>query len=755
MIPDELNAAQLEAVSHEGGPLLVLAPAGSGKTRVVIARLLYLFERHGWTDDRILAVTFTRKSSREMLHRIAQARPGSRLPWVGTFHSVAARMLRQYAERIGLPREFTIVDGGDQRQMIRDLVEVSDLSGKDHDPKGVLSRISHWKTTGVSPEEAQRTSFGPFRSQAVLYQEYQARLESQKALDFDDLLVKLTELLKSQEDVRSFYQDQFEHILVDEYQDTNAAQETLLRLLSRNRTNVTVVGDDDQSIYRFRGANVGHILSFTTEYPLARRIVLSMNYRSTRFIVGAASSMISASLSRIKKEMSSTGRHGEMVLLKRLDNERDEARYVADRILSRVSAGGLFRDQAVLFRMNAQAQSFVRAFTDRQIPFQTRMGGDGFFTRKEIRDLLAYLRVSANPFDRLSLFRILNVPTRGFGDKTRERLERLLSESTLPAAHLFEKLSRELGGKAGEVALRFAEDLSLGTRIAQEGGVPSHLLAFWKDRVRYESYLEDSEDAGGSARSRLENLAELIRMAERFEKDRNFDGDRLPVGVFLEELALSQEDPGDPSAGEMPDRVSLLTIHQAKGLEFSHVYLTGAEEDILPMRSRERTDVEEERRLFYVAMTRARDSLTISYCLTRQLFGRTDSLKPSRFLMDLPKEAVSGDRPSIPPIRSPERFQSKAPERVPSQNRYGPARSGASPASSRLPSLSPPKTMSRSIIAAPRPDWIGKPVVHPRFGKGVVESATGNGGDLELTIRFEGGSVRHLLERYANLDIPE
>ena len=518
---------------------------------------------------------------------------------------------------------------------------------------------------------------------------------------------------------------------------------------------MTVVGDDDQSIYRFRGADVGHILSFPNEYPNARRIVLSTNYRSTRFIVGAASSMIAASLSRFRKEMSSTGRSGEPVLLKRLDHERNEARYVADRILSRVSNGGMFRDQAVLFRMNAQSQPFVRAFTDRQIPFQMRMGGDGFFTRKEIRDLLAYLRVSANPFDRLSLFRILNVPTRGFGDKTRERLERLSTESTLPAAQLLEALSRELGGKAGEVALRFAEDLSEGTGIAQNGGVPSLLLSFWKDRIRYESYLEESEDAGGSARSRLENLAELIRMAERFEEGKDFARDRFPVGVFLEELALSQEDPGDPAAGEVPDRVSLLTIHQAKGLEFSHVFLTGAEEDILPMRSRERTDVEEERRLFYVAMTRARDSLTISYCLTRQLFGRTDSLKPSRFLMDLPKDAVSGDLPAIRPVLSPERTQSNVPTRIPVQNRYAPARSGGSSGHTRLPSLPPPETSSRVVVATPRPDWVGKPVVHPRFGKGVVESASGSGGDLELTIRFEEGSVRRLLERYANLNASE
>lgn len=753
MMPDELNASQREAVSHEGGPLLVLAPAGSGKTRVVIARLLYLFERYGWTDDRILAVTFTRKAAREMLQRIALYRPASRPPWVGTFHSVAARMLRQHAERIGLPREFTIVDGGDQRQMIRDLVESSSLSEKDHDPKGVLSRISQWKTAGIAPDEAEKTSFGPFRAQAVLYREYQERLAAQKALDFDDLLVRLTELLQKEEDVRTFYQGQFEHILVDEYQDTNAAQEALLRLLSRERKNVTVVGDDDQSIYRFRGADVGHILSFPKEYPQARRIVLSMNYRSTRPIVGAASSMISASLSRFRKEMSSTGRSGEPVFLKRLDHERDEARYVAERILKRVSEGGMFRDQAILFRMNAQAQPFIRALTDRGIPFQTRSGADGFFMRKEIRDLLAYLRVSSNPFDRVSLFRILNVPTRGFGDKTRQRLERLSEEGALPASLLLEALSRDLGGKSGEVALKFAEDLARGARMVQNGDGPAALLSFWKERTGYEAYLEDSDDSGGSSRSRLENLAELIRMSERFEEGRDADGVRTPVGVFLEELALSQEDPGDTGSGEVPDRVFLLTIHQSKGLEFPHVYLTGAEEEILPMRSRERTDVEEERRLFYVAMTRARDTLAITYCLTRQLFGRTDSQKPSRFLLDLPKDAVSGDLPVMRPASSPSGSRPGSPARPPSPDRFSPARPGGGAGTHRPPSPVPPPIPERSPSL--RPEWIGKSVLHPRFGKGVVESASGNGGDLELTIRFEGTGVRRLLERFANLSLPE
>ncbi|MHB1286875.1 MAG: ATP-dependent helicase [Leptospirales bacterium] len=754
MIPDELNVSQREAVSHEGGPLLVLAPAGSGKTRVVIARLLYLFDRYGWTDDRILAVTFTRKAAREMLQRIAVFRPASRPPWVGTFHSVAARMLRQHAGRIGLPREFTIVDAGDQRQMIRDLVESSALSERDHDPKGVLSRISQWKTTGISPDEAEETSFGPFRAQAALYREYQNRLALQKALDFDDLLVRLTELLQKEEEVRSFYQDQFEHILVDEYQDTNAAQEALLRLLSRDRKNVTVVGDDDQSIYRFRGADVGHILSFQKEYPQAHRIVLSTNYRSTRFIVGAASSMISASLSRFRKEMSSTGRSGEPVLLKQVDHERDEARFVAERILKRVSEGVMFREQAVLFRMNAQSQPFIRAFGDRGIPFQTRSGADGFFSRKEIRDLLAYLRVCANPFDRVSLLRILNVPTRGFGDKTRQKLEHLSAESPLPASLLLEALSRDLGGKSGEVALRLAEDLAQGATMVQDCEVPSSLLSFWLARTGYEGYLADSDEPGGSSRSRLDNLSEFLRMSERFEQGKTFDKDRLPVGVFLEELALSQEDPGDPGAGELPDRVSLLTIHQAKGLEFSHVYLTGAEEDVLPMKSRERTDVEEERRLFYVAMTRARDSLAITYCLTRQLFGRTDSQKPSRFLLDLPKDAISGDRPVMRAVPFSSQSRSSSPARPPESERPAPSRLAKGPGESRPTS---PFASSRDSkpAALPRPEWVGKSVVHPRFGKGVVESASGAGGDLELTIRFEGTGVKKLLEKYSNLSPSE
>jgi DNA helicase-2/ATP-dependent DNA helicase PcrA len=744
----ELNPSQKEAVTHEGGPLLVLAPAGSGKTRVVIARLLHLFERHGWADDRILAVTFTRKAAREMVSRIAESRPAFAVPWVGTFHSVASRMLRQHAERAGLPREFAIVDGSDQRQILRDLIESSGLPEKEHDPKSVLLRISQWKTTGISPEEAERTTFGPFRAQAGLYRSYEARLASQKALDFDDLLIRLTRLLRDDPDVRAFYRNQFEHILVDEYQDTNAAQEALLRILSRDGNNVTVVGDDDQSIYRFRGSDVGHILSFARHYPGARRVVLSVNYRSTRMIVGASKAMIAGASARFDKDMSSAGEKGLPVVLKKVGNESDEARHIARRIRQRVSGGGRYRDQAVLFRMNAQAQTFSKVFAEHGIPFQVRAGADGFFSRREIRDLLAYLRLSVNPFDRVSLSRVLNVPQRGFGDRTRDRLDVLSDRETLPAERLLALLSGELPKKASEAARRFSEDLSEARLLAEKGSGVSRLLAFWSEWTGYEGYLEGLGEPEDVLRDRRENVMELSRMADRFDRSWRDAQDRSPTGAFLEELALSQEDPGDPESGEVPDRVSLLTIHQAKGLEFSHVYLTGAEEGILPLKGRGRVDVEEERRLFYVAMTRARETLEISYCLTRQLFGRTDAFKPSRFLFDLPSEFTEGDRPSVSGSHG-------------SRETGVPAdRSGTS--SSARPSPFRPQT-GRPDAASPaepqapprvkRPEWIGRFVRHARFGQGIVEEATGEGNDLELSIRFDGLGVKRLMERFANLTV--
>lgn len=742
----ELNPSQKEAVTHNGGPLLVLAPAGSGKTRVVIARLLHLFERHGWSDDRILAVTFTRKAAREMVSRIAESRPSFTVPWVGTFHSVAARMLRQHAERLGLPREFAIVDGPDQRQILRDLLEAAKLSEKEHDPKSVLLRISQWKTSGVSPDEAARTSFGPFRVHAGLYRSYEARLEGQRALDFDDLLLRLTRLLKNDPEVRTFYQNQFEHILVDEYQDTNAAQEALLRILSRDGRNVTVVGDDDQSIYRFRGADVGHILSFGRHYPDARRIVLSVNYRSTRSIVGAAKAMISSASSRFDKDMSSAGGKGVPVVLKKAGNESDEARHIALRIREMVSSGSRFRDQAVLFRMNVQAQTFSRILAEQGIPYKIRAGSDGFFSRREIRDLLAYMRLCVNPFDRVSLARVLNVPQRGFGDKTRNRLDILADKEPLPAQRLLSLLADELPQKAADTARRFADDLSEGRVHVEKGEGAGPLLSFWLERTGYELYLEGFGEPEGTVRDRRENLRELFRMAERFDRSWKAMPERTPAGVFLEEMALSQDDPGDPDAGETPDRVSLLTIHQAKGLEFRHVYLAGAEEGILPLRGRNRVDVEEERRLFYVGMTRARETLEITYCLTRQLFGKTDSFKPSRFLFDLPREFTEGDRP-VPAGAGEPSGSGRSTSRTFSSSGTRPSEpSGASGRGETRFFEEPakPKTVSR-------PEWIGRVVRHARFGQGVVEAASGEGGDLELAIRFEGVGMKRLLERFANL----
>lgn len=747
MIPEDLNPAQKEAVSHEGGPLLVLAPAGSGKTRVVISRLLYLFDRHGWADDRILAVTFTRKAARELVHRISRVRPSSRPTWVGTFHSVAARMLREHAEKIGLPREFTIIDSADQKQMIKDLLARSSVSEKEADPKAVQGRIGKWKTSGISPEEALASAFGPFRFQSELYGAYQESLRLQGALDFDDLLLTLVRCLEQNREIRDAYQKQFEHILVDEYQDTNALQEKILRLLSRDRQNVTVVGDDDQSIYRFRGAEVGHILSFPKEYPGARQVVLTVNYRSTRPIVSAASAMISSALSRYRKEMVSTGRTGDPVLLRRLDSEWAEARFVAQSIQKKVSEGSLFRDQAVLFRMNVQAQPFVKTFSDLGIPFQTRGAVEGFFNRREVRDLLAYLRLSANPLDLTSLGRILNVPPRGLGDKAREKLEAFSRSAPTPAGELLERLSLDLAGKSRDSARALAADLKEAEGKVRNGEGPSAILRFWIGRTGYESWLCESEDSDGG-KGRPDNLKELVRMGERFESGWTPENGRTPTGVFLEELALTQEDPGE--TGESPDRVSLLTIHQAKGLEFRHVYLAGAEEDILPMRSRDKTDVEEERRLFYVAMTRARESLAITWCLTRQLFGRTDSPRPSRFLLDLPEEAVAGDRPVL--------------HNRPSSLRERPAGavSGKSGHSARLSSpahtlpRNGPSPSSAGEVNGPgpsRPEWVGRKVIHPRFGSGRVEEAYGEGGDLELAIRFDGSGIRRLLERYANLRV--
>lgn len=751
-----LNPEQEAAVLHEGGPLLVLAPAGSGKTRVVIERLIALIDRSGVGGEGFFVATFTRKAAGELSERITRRIPGARLPWVGTFHSLSARLLRRFSGPAGLSPDFTIFDAGDQKALVREIMRRHRISDEDVNPQDVLRQIGRWKNArqGPGPGLAQRL-FGTNRWFATCYEEYEKGLEASRALDYDDLLLRLVALLGRSPEVSGELRKQFHHILVDEYQDTNPLQEELIRLLSRNRTNVTVVGDDDQSIYQFRGADITHIRSFAENYPGARRVLLFRNYRSTPTIITAASSVIARNGKRYEKEVQAVRGTGVPVLLKELSSEDVEAEYVCRMLREWTRGGGRLGESAVLFRTHAQALPIEKALSLAGIPFY-RKGGGGFLEGREVKDLLAYLRVMANPFDRVSLSRILNVPARGQGEKAQEILRRLGEiQPGATAPELLERLALEQrrGGSLPELAALLRE----GGERARSGELPRTLLEEVLVRTDYRGWVSMASHDLEEREKRLEVISELLRMSEAFSPSP--EGDRLPLSSFLEEIALAQQEPGNPDDG---GRVALMTIHQSKGLEFDQVFVVGLEDQILPLRGKSPTDIEEERRLFYVAMTRARSHLHLSWCQTRRIYGRTYSHPPSPFLRDIPPHLVEGDLPSV---ARPERDASPARPRdfrrpwMESPGRTLGRKEAAVPGRTmvRQKTLAPtePGRSDPEKVRARRPEWIGRKVLHPRFGPGEVMDAFSPDPDLEVVIRFSDGTSRTLLARVANLTILE
>ena len=762
-----LNPEQRLAVIHEEGPLLVLAPAGSGKTRVVIERLLFLIERSGRGGESFFVATFTRKAARELVERISHRLPDARLPYVGTFHSLSARLLRRLADRAGLPPDFTVSDAGDQKALVREIMRRHKVSEEDVPPQEILRQISQWKNARQPPgPELARRLFGSRRFMATCYEEYEEGLRKNRSLDYDDLLCRLVALLSTQPDVATALRQEFHHILVDEYQDTNPLQEELIRLLSRDRRNVTVVGDDDQSIYRFRGAEVAHIQRFSDHYPGAGRVLLSRNYRSTSAIVDSAASVIRKNDGRYMKTVTAVRGGGSPVLLSEFPDEEAEARGVAGLLREWIAGGGRPSRAAVLFRTNAQSLPLEKAMAAAGVPF-FRPGGGGLLESREVRDLVAYLRLLVNPFDRLSLARIFNVPPRGQGDEAVEELS-VLSEAhpELPVVDLLERLA-ERGGRREPLG-KLAALLREGGEAVARGGFPLSLLDHVVAATGYREWLAREKDEE-TRRRRLETLEDFRGLAGEFvrEGDRESSG---PLASFLEDLTLSREGPD----AEGRERVGLMTIHQSKGLEFDCVVVAGLEDQLLPFRSfaggRSSTDIEEERRLFYVAMTRARERLHLTWARTRRIYGKTQSFGPSPFLRDIPGELSAGDRPEF--VRAPSAPSSAGRpsgqfreggsgfspsfgspfrrERSASPAVEGPASRGAS-GLERRPGESSPAEGTAPISGGIRKEWIGKKVRHPRFGEGVVLDARRPDPDLELVVRFSEGPPRTLLARLANL----
>jgi DNA helicase II / ATP-dependent DNA helicase PcrA len=712
-----LNPEQREAVLHTHGPLLVIAGAGSGKTRVLTHRIAHLIAEERAEPDQILAITFTNRAASEMKERVERllgARAAATM-WVMTFHAACGRILRREAERLGYRSSFTIYDGADQVRLVRACLEELDRDPKRYAPRAVHASISRAKDRLLTAD-AYVEQIGSFFEQTVadVYRQYEQRLYAANAMDFDDLIMKTVMLLESVPDVRRKWQRSFRYVMVDEYQDTNHAQFRLIAALGAEHRNVAVVGDQDQSIYAFRGADIRNIAEFERDFPNARVIALEQNYRSTQTILDAANSVIAHNRDRKPKQLWSELGRGEPVRVIEADDEHAEARFVASEIAGAIAGGDSAAEIAVFYRMNAQSRVLEDVLVRQGIDYRV-IGGAKFYERAEIKDAMAYLQLLDNPADEVSLRRIVNQPKRGIGDTS---LERLASHARALEITLAEAIDRrEWGpvGKAGRAALeRFADLVAELRGAAGELGVAALL-----EKVIADSGYVDMLAAERTieAQGRLENLQELVGVAREFEA-RGEEG--ADLRTFLQELSLfTEQDALEPERST----VTLMTLHNAKGLEFPTVFVIGLEEGLFPhQRSIEERNEEEERRLCYVGMTRAEQRLVLTYARSRTIFGARGYNLPSRFLDELPDEGVDWER------------------QAPAWSSFAPAAGGASGAAVRggagdrpVPALS-----------------VGDDVRHATLGEGTV---TGIERDGVVVVRFSAdGSERRLMLGYAPLE---
>ncbi len=706
----ELNPQQQEAVSHVSGPLLVLAGAGSGKTRVIAHRIAFLVHECGVAPYQILAITFTRKAAGEMRRRI-ESLVGSGVAgmWVGTFHSVCARMLRQRGDPQGRGRDFVIYDEDDQRSLVKRVMRELEVSDREFPPARVLERISRLKSELVDVEEMNRLSMTHYdKNVARVYEAYQAALLKNNAMDFDDLLVNTVLLLSGSEDARRHYSERFKHVLVDEYQDTNHTQYRILAELCRDRRNLCVVGDDDQSIYGWRGADLRNILEFESSFPETKVIRLEQNYRSTGLILEAANSVIKHNKGRKGKTLRTENEYGERLSLILLPGEEEEAESVAEEIAAeQVHRRTPLSQVAVLYRTNAQSRSLEIALRHAGINYQI-VGAISFYERREIKDILAYLRLCVNPNDEISLRRVLNVPPRRIGQTALERLETLARERGLTLFEALRHSSEAQGLPAGTRAL-IADFVALIDRLnAVKGGKVEQLVEAVLKGVGYREYLEKETM---NLEDRLENVSELVASARQFDEeladrmrdeaapDREEEPDASPLSTFLSDISLvSQIDAWHPDE----DRVTLMTAHNAKGLEFDCVFITGLEEGLFPhcasMDSEE--EIEEERRLFYVALTRARKRVVLTAAARRRRFDSFGETGVSRFVAEIPGGLLSA---------------------------------------------------KQLWEAGDGGRFVGREVLHQEFGYGRVVEQEGSGQKAKLTVQFPGHVVRKIVARYVQL----
>ena len=738
-IYDTLNPPQREAVAQTEGPVLILAGAGSGKTRVLTHRIAYLMEEMGVNPWNILAITFTNKAAQEMRERVDKLVGfGSESIWVSTFHSACVRILRRHIDNLGYDTNFTIYDTDDQKSLMKDVCRKLNIDTKVYKERSLLAQISHAKDELLTPDDMEMKAAGDYNMKKVasVYREYQAALRKNNALDFDDLIVKTVELFQNCGAVLEYYQERFKYIMVDEYQDTNTAQFKFISLLAQKYENLCVVGDDDQSIYKFRGANIGNILGFERVFPDAKVIRLEQNYRSTKNILNAANQVIANNTERKAKTLWTENEEGSKVHFRQFFNAYEEAEYVAGEIgRMKMEGMGSYRDCAILYRTNAQSRIFEEKFIAANIPYKL-VGGVNFYARKEIKDLLCYLKTIDNARDDLAVQRIINVPKRGIGATTLGRVQDYADNMGIS---LYE-------------ALRVAEEVpSIGRSLSKIDGFVTFIqsLKSKADVLSVEELLQEVIDDTGyvaeleaedteESRARIENIDELISKTVAYQEAMEEQNQPATLSGFLEEVALVADiDTVDPDQ----DYVLLMTLHSAKGLEFPKVFMVGMEDGIFPSHMTisygDDGELEEERRLCYVGITRAMKDLTLTCAQQRMIRGETQYNKVSRFVREIPRELV--DLGHTIQEKKP-----KAEDLIPTPTKYSKMKEILQSRNYKPREFKVTKSGSLDYE-------VGDTVRHIKFGVGIVKEIVEGGRDYEVTVEFDKVGVKKMFASFAKL----
>lgn len=783
-IYDTLNPTQQEAVRHNQGPLLILAGAGSGKTRVLTHRIAYLIEEEGINPWNILAITFTNKAAGEMRERVDNIVSfGAEDIWVSTFHSTCVRILRRYIDRLGYDKNFTIYDSDDQKVLMRNICKHLNVDTKIHKERSLLGAISSAKDTLTGPDELLLNAGPDYGKQKIaqVYKEYQKNLKGNNALDFDDLICLTVELFRTQPDALEYYQNRFKYIMVDEYQDTNTAQFKLISLLASRYRNLCVVGDDDQSIYKFRGANIYNILNFEKEYPDAKVIKLEQNYRSTQNILNAANGVIHNNAGRKDKTLWTSNDEGEKIIFDQYNTEYEEAEGIVADIAERVREEGIsYKDCAILYRTNAQSRVFEERFVIRGIPYRI-IGGQNFYQRREIKDLLCYLKTIDNAMDDIAIRRIINVPKRGIGLTTVTKISDFAVINDLSFFEALENVDMVPGlGKTASKIHAFVNMIHVFRAKLEYGGLAQLL----QDIIDETGYIKDLEvDSTEEAEARIENIDELMNKMVAYDEEH----EHPDLSEFLEEVSLVAD---IDSLDNSTEKVVLMTLHSAKGLEFPYVYLGGMEDGLFPsymsIVNDDSLEIEEERRLAYVGITRAMKQLTLSCAKTRMVHGSTQYNKVSRFVKEIPRDLIAM-KGIIEKEKLIERFSNAQSMHKPYQTEDNilPFRSASalsfgtgSPASAGKKATSLDELLKNhkvfkggTVFDKPKPavsstaglaagsaseplglDYTkGDRVSHIKFGEGTVISVTEKGSDYEVTVNFDRAGVRKMAASFARL----